>query len=428
MMSFLTTTVTSGLVTLALGSAPKLVQTPDQAADVDSPTSEAWQAWEAGEIQQAHQLALRLAELSPGNHEARHILFLTAFVSGRYEEALGHFEKIDEAYARRSELDKRVIDAQVHQGRYADAERFARKNDMPAWMVTMLGERRQRPLRVTLTDLTIVPFASHPLTEYFPAFEAHVNGKPTVVHIDTGGTFLIMGPDRAKKLGIEVKEAGKGFHGATETTKYEGLARRFQLGAAVLENVPAVVLPTLTGHQDFVIFGTNVLQQFLSTLDYPGGRLILSPKGDATQRAKHMKMLPPDRSRVPFFMWGDHYMFARGAVGKHKNLNFFIDSGLVSLHPSPKGGLRQAAFSTSKERLLEWGIHEDEVAKNVIELPVPLSLGSLKQDNLLIVPGKVGTSPFGGVRMDGLLSHAFLKEYAWTLDFENREYVFSTPK
>jgi len=258
--------------------------------------------------------------------------------------------------------------------------------------------------------------------------QADVNGKPTVVHVDTGGTFLVMGPNRAKELGIEVKEAGKGFHGATETTVYKGLAKRLQLGAAVLENVPVGVLPTLTGHQDFVIFGTNVLQQFLSTLDYPGGRLILSPKGDAMRRTRHMEMLPRNRTRVPFFMWGDHYMFARGAVGEHQNLNFFIDSGLVSLHPSPTGGLQQAAFSTSKERLLEWRIPEDEAAKNVIELPVPLSLGSLKQDNVLIVPGEVGTSPFGGVRMDGLLSHAFLKEYAWTLDFENREYVFSVPR
>jgi len=427
-MSSFTTTLAGWLPALVLSSTPNLVQTGEQAADTATPIREAWHAWEAGEVQQAHQAAQGLAELTLENDEAEHILFLTSFVSGCYEEALGHFERIDESYARRSELDKLVIDAQLHLGRYADAERFARKSNMPTWRVTMLGELRLHPLRVTLTDLTIVPFASHPLTAYFPAFDAQINRKPTVVHVDTGGTFLVMGPDRAKELGIGVKEAGKGFHGPTETDLYKGLAKRFQLGAAVLENVPVGVLPTLTGHQDFVIFGTNVLQQFLSTLDYPGGRLILSPKGNATWRAKHMNMLPPDRTRVPFFMWGDHYMFARGAVGAHENLNFFIDSGLVSLHPSPKGGLQQAAFSTSRERLLEWGIPEDEVAKNVIQLPVPLSLGPLKQEGILVVPGKVGTSPFGGVRMDGLLSHAFLKEYAWTLDFENREYVFSMPK
>jgi hypothetical protein len=31
---------------------------------------------------------------------------------------------------------------------------------------------------------------------------------------------------------------------------------------------------------------------------------------------------------------------------------------------------------------------------------------------------------FGGVRIDGLLSHAFTQRYAWTLDFDRRVYSF----
>ena len=66
----------------------------------------------------------------------------------------------------------------------------------------------------------------------------------------------------------------------------------------------------------------------------------------------------------------------------------------------------------------------------MFESDLPLALGALKQEGLLMLPrGKVGTGSFGGVRMHGLLSHAFLSRYAWTLDFGARTYVFcSEPK
>lgn len=31
---------------------------------------------------------------------------------------------------------------------------------------------------------------------------------------------------------------------------------------------------------------------------------------------------------------------------------------------------------------------------------------------------------FGGVRIDGLISHGWLKRYSWTIDFDRREFVF----
>ena len=66
-----------------------------------------------------------------------------------------------------------------------------------------------------------------------------------------------------------------------------------------------------------------------------------------------------------------------------------------------------------------------EAAKTVFESRLPLALGPLEQTNHLFLPGRVTPTRFGGVRIDALLSHAFLKRYAWTLDFANREYLFS---
>ena len=40
---------------------------------------------------------------------------------------------------------------------------------------------------------------------------------------------------------------------------------------------------------------------------------------------------------------------------------------------------------------------------------------------------KTIAADLGGVQIDGLISHAFLKEYVWTLDFDRMRYVFSKP-
>ena len=84
-----------------------------------------------------------------------------------------------------------------------------------------------------------------------------------------------MSPEKAQKLGIDVVPAGSGFHGSHRTALSSGLARSFRIGGALLENVPVTILSTLTGEQDFVILGTNLLEPFLATLDYPRARLVL---------------------------------------------------------------------------------------------------------------------------------------------------------
>ena len=43
-----------------------------------------------------------------------------------------------------------------------------------------------------------------------------------------------------------------------------------------------------------------------------------------------------------------------------------------------------------------------------------------------MVVGAAGDQSFGGVRIDGLISHAFLKRFVWTIDFDTREYRFAS--
>ncbi len=389
---------------------------------------EAWSAWESGDIARTRELA----EQSLGNpvavDEARHLLFLTSFVSGDYEVALSQYNAIAPAYPSLTELAETVLEAYLHLVRVADALEFARAHDeLPAWTVPVLERHATKPLRVVLDEVAIVPFADHPLTNYFPAFAAEINGQAVTAHVDTGGAFLHMGPERAKVLGIETIK-GDLATAHLNNTKVEmsyGVADKFVLGDAVLDNVPVAVMSTLSGNSDFIVFGTNILERFLSTLDYANRRLILSPRGNETKTAEHLAMLPESQTRIPFYLWGDHFMFARGSAGTHDELNFFVDSGLVSLHEDSNGTVRQAAFTTSKRKLETWGVEGKEMSKGFVELRFPLALGPLKLDDAIAVIGPVGDNNFGGVRIDGLISHGFLSRYCWTIDFDRREYVFA---
>jgi hypothetical protein len=383
--------------------------------------SAAWKAWHDGDVAVAAKLADEMSE----GPERRHLRFLCLFVNGKYEEALKRYDGIDATYGRFREFDEPVIDCYLHLGRYGEAVAFAEERHFGP--IDALRLRAARPLRATLDQVSVIPFAQHKLTPFFPAFRAQLNGKPITIHVDTGAPFLAMGPDHAESLGIELIDYGQGFHGHRKVKLSFGIAQQFKLGDAFLENVPVIVFPSLRGKQ--MIFGTNVLQQFLATLDYPRGRLILSPRGDVEGRKRHMTMLQQGRVRVPFYMWGDHYMFARGSVGDDNRLNFFMDSGLVALRRINDEQTVQAGFTSSRNRYLNWGVREADMALGIFQPGLTIGIGPLKQDDLWWSAGPGGEAhgkkSFGGVQMHGLLAHAFLQQYGWTLDFENHQYIFS---
>ena len=392
----------------------------------DEAAQKAWAAWRDGEVTKAEKLAIML----PGTSDIKHLLFLCCFVKGQYEAALDQYEKIRPSYDKFSNLDEPVIYAYFHLHRYTEAVEFARKRNMEQKrLLKGLDMYAKTLLKVSLNKTIVIPFAKIPfkgydLSDFFPGFDAELEGKKVTVHVDTGGTFLHMSPEQAKKLGIKLVEGPRVFASTKLQRCYLGIAKRFQLGEAVLENVPVVALPELTGEQDFIIFGTNILEQFLSTLDYPNRRLILSDRNDEALCKEHLQMLPVKRFEVPFYMWGDRYMFARGGYGNHKDLNFFIDSGLVDLGEDTQGRIRQACFETTPEFYQSWGVDPNESKKKHFVSPLPISLGPLEQENQFFLSVK-NTQGFGGVRIHGLLSHAFLKRYAWTLDFSQMKYIFA---
>ncbi|GGP03345.1 retropepsin-like domain-containing protein [Nonomuraea glycinis] len=373
----------------------------------------AWSAWTRGDIEASARLA------SASGHE--HLLLLTDLVSGRYASALSRYATLREArYRWLAALDEPFAYALLHLDRVEEAFDHVSRRRGERHVPPDLALRRDRPLTVEARSTVTLPFRDHPLAPYLPAVEGVIDGRRTLIHLDTGGTYLVMGTERAASLGIASVPNGRHNHGVVRTPSRFGIARELELDGAVLTNVPVDILPTFTGSSDLVIMGTNVLQRFRATVDHPGARLTLAPRGTDAAR--------PDGVRIPFYLWQDHFMFARGGYGARRDLTFFIDSGLVHVFQTDDGGPpRQAATFADKTQYRSWGIPRRDITAPFLHAAHPVSLGPLEQPGHLLATTPTRRAPwssFGGIRIHGLLSHAFLSEYAWTLDFDSHEYTF----
>jgi hypothetical protein len=128
---------------------------------------------------------------------------------------------------------------------------------------------------------------------------------------------------------------------------------------------------------------------------------------------------------VPFALAASHLLLARGGLDGRDGLTFIVDSGLQD-----EGGASVALPQATLDLL---GIPAPPLTEEVGEsgagtltlrfgrFPLErVALGPLVQDD---ASGLYGIFPdlwtdLGGIAIHGILSHGFLRRYAWTLDFD----------
>ena len=380
--------------------------------------------WENGEIKRAHEQVLRISNEAPDKEKTKHLLFKSWFIQGQYKEALQTFNNIDKAYRHYKECVDLAILASIHMHDYDNALRIAEVNKSK--QLSYIKDFRNKRFAVIADKTYYVPFLidNEISSDYWPGVTGRINGVQSSIRFDTGGDYLIVGLSAAQKLGIDLKHKTKSIHGASKVTVWHSIidSVNFDNGPAFL-NVPVTIMASLG---DFIIFGTNILEQFLSTIDYPNNQFIFTPRNNVQLIEKHYEILSHSDVKVPFFLWEDHFMIAKGKLADNDNINLFFDSGLIFIQEVDEK-LEQASFTASKTSLLKWGFD-----KNILKVDgfIPtehsLSVKSLSQPNTLIWydSNLKKDRNFGGIRIDGLISHAWLKNYSWTIDFDKMEYIF----
>src|SRR5262249_6477006 len=152
--------------------------------------------------------------------------------------------------------------------------------------------------------------------------------------------------DFAKEVGAKQFGSVTGtFAGGKQAAVQEGRIDSLTLGGLTVRDVPVGVLntrrfsdPLYGGKRVDGIIGTVLFYHFLSTLDYPTGKLVRAPKTGEDLRRLEADARAGQAVVVPFWMAGDHYVVAWGQVERGEPVLLFVDTGLagggVMLAPS----------------------------------------------------------------------------------------------
>jgi predicted aspartyl protease len=307
-------------------------------------------------------------------------------------------------------------------------------------------------------ESTRLPFIkSDPL----PVVNVRVNGgRDVAFFIDTGGSELLLDSEFSRELNVKPMSSVEGtFSGGQHAQVESGRVDSLTLGSWTLRNIPVGMMPLRSLSSGFGVkqingcIGTNVLYQFLSTIDYRTGELILRKKNAANLKRfdaaggpsgapgvgrrsggrNTQPKNPPGANNtavtngivVPMWMAGDHFMVAWGRVNTQPISLFFVDSGLAG-----------AGVKLAESAIQQAGIHLDEskategqggggMLKIIPYTVAQFTVGEITEQN---VPGLYdGPFPWEnefGFHLAGMFGSDFLKHYAVTFDFTNMRIIF----
>lgn len=276
-------------------------------------------------------------------------------------------------------------------------------------------------------DLSYVNFVQ---TDPLPLIKLAVNGQEGTFLIDTGGWELHVMPAFAEKSGLEPLLEGQVgvYAGGLKAGFLNAIADRVRLGEFSLRNVPVVIPqgPAAPIQIDGIV-GTVVLYQFLFTLDYPGDRLILRRNTPAMSAAVQGEAKAAEAVRVPFWLAGDHFVFAWGTANGAGPYLFLVDTGMAGGGFScPEHVIDEAKIELPKDGLQGMGAGGPIT---IYPFTVDLTLGETRRDK---VQGLYGALPPGfddrlGFRTGGIISHGFFRPFAVTFDFQSMTLYLETP-
>ena len=284
---------------------------------------------------------------------------------------------------------------------------------------------------------TVIPFI---VKDPLPVISVEVHGRRIYALIDTGSDMFVLDSQIAASMGINGLASTTGtFAGGKQAEVGFAELDSLKIGDVTLTSVPISLLPTQRFSKGFAngkytiggIVGTGVLKQFLSTLDYPGDRLILRRPDSRGLEELGREMAGKTTVGVPFVLALSHFMLARGRLNDKEPLTFFVDSGLASeaALTAPVQTLNYAGILVPETKVEEGNIGGGGGAGFATGLFAvkKLGLGPLVQVDK---KGEFGSFPPGGYWMlgfidDGIISHRFLREYAWTIDFSSMKMIFA---
>jgi hypothetical protein len=374
-----------------------------------------------GHYDRAEALIRQVIENNPMNFEAQVIGHITLskiyYHTNRFAQAQEAVDLIEQIRAMGGQLELSGLE------------------ELLTWMVSF----NEPPYQIDWDGKTetVLPFV---VTDPLPVIQVEINGTPIYAIIDTGGAPFILDTELAASLELETVASFMGsYGGGLESETGFARADSLTLGDITIDSVPIMTLPVaeMTATPDFPhtiqgILTTNVLEQFLGTIDYPSDQLILRPKTDEALDALRQQNAGKAVAEVPFYLAETHHMMAKGTLNGDNDMTFFVDLGLANegAMSAPIQTLEHLAIPVP-EMIFDENNRGGGGAYASGNFPIDvLGLGPLRQEDMLGEYGSMTPETYWekGFIQDGLISHRFLRHYAWTIDFTNRVMIFATPE
>ena len=389
------------------------------AARAQGTIEEGWALWSKAELEKAEKIAEAYLDADEGKHLKGNILQ----VNGKYLEAIELYNSISSEYNEYEKVQISKLNIYLFHLKELDKAKALidgiKKKD-----ATIYAASINKPLTLECSGTFTVPMlVTEPLNPFIPIVSGEINGTKQNIAFDTGANFLVMSKAAAESMGISYNSSlfFIGKQGYSTSKMWVGVVDNLVLGKDVkLKNVPVTIMEEM--NTEIIIFGTNILKEFYTTIDYPNNQFVFTTKDKPELVRAHQKRYAGNE--MDFFMWSDHYMMGKGSYND-KRINMFFDSGLVVVGQA-NGAIAQSWLCLSKESMENLGIEEKDntSTRAVTATNDVLNFAGIDNENVILSLSGIDEFSFGGIMCDLLVSHGVLKHYAWTIDFENMKYIF----
>lgn len=281
-----------------------------------------------------------------------------------------------------------------------------------------------------------VPFE---ITDPLPVVNVTLEGGVTVpFFIDTGGHEVFVDQALARDLGLPVHGESQ-ITGAGDKTATIGHGRlpAVTLGDVRYFDLPVTLLDLthaqIGGIDVRGVIGTAFLYHHLSTIDYPGGALILGPRTPDHLRAFERQASRQQQHVVPFWLSGTHFILSWGTVNGSAPMLLFVDTG--------GAGIGFTAPLSTIERVGGITLRHDDAytdhgaggSTRVVPFDVDeLTLGGVTARHVkgVYLPEAAGFLPddVHEFSVGGIVTHEFFRRYALTFDFDGMRLFLGAPQ
>ncbi len=360
------------------------------------------------------------------------------YVNGNYSEAEKLYETLAEQFPEFKEKAEYGLELVYYQtDQFLKVQNLSISSNAKSGIGAMMrafGDRNPYQVEWIELDKTIIPFLR---TDPLPLIQAKIEGQLYTFLIDTGAADTILDSSVASSLGIKTIATFEGTFagGATAEVGY-GILDAITLNGVTINSLPVSLLPSETIEEFATLFnneltisgiiGIGVFKQFLVTMDYPADQLILCPRGG--QSVVHNG----NAIDMPFTLASTHFMISECEING-KEMNVFLDSGLAIdveiLLPNNALHYTNIPIPATESTVGIGGAGITELQIGYFNVDT-FKLGVLPEAKN--ISGLSGIFPEDyyfdkeiGFFIDALISHSFLRNYKWTIDFNSMKMTFS---